>query len=93
MSSLIFEALYRQYRSKKRDAEQLIDFYHDIAAADVDIQEVYKKLDDAIEDWLDADTKMGALAVLTGTVPALLFQRETTHGKAYIEEIFSQEEE
>tara|TARA_E500000318_G_scaffold15186_1_gene15553 strand:- start:214 stop:495 length:282 start_codon:yes stop_codon:yes gene_type:complete len=93
MSSLIFEALYYQYRSKKRDAEQLIDFYHDIAAADVDMKEVYEKLNNALEDWLDADTKMGALSVLTGTVPTLLFQRETTHGKAYIEEIFSQEEE
>mgnify|MGYP003663493069 FL=1 len=93
MSSLIFEALYYQYKSKKRDAEQLIDFYHDIAAADVDMQEVYEKLNNAIEDWIDADTKMGALAVLTGTVPTLLFQRETTHGKEYIEEIFNQKEE
>ena len=93
MSSLIIESLYYQNRTKKRDAEQLIDFYHDIAAADVDMQEVYEKLNNAIEDWLDADTKMGALSVLTGTVPTLLFQRETTHGKAYIEEIFNQEEE
>ena len=51
MSQLIIQALSHRYMSKKRDAEQLFDFFNGVLIADTDVDEVYDRLEQAIEKY------------------------------------------
>ncbi len=69
MHNLILEALCHKYKSQKRDAEQLFDFFMDGVAADENVEQIYNKVNAAVDNWVEADLKLGALAVLSGGAP------------------------
>ena len=83
MSQLIVQALSHRYLSKKRDAEQMFDFFNGVIIADTDVEQVYEKLEQAIEDWLEADLKLGALGLLSGE-PNHPFERVTINDQETI---------
>jgi hypothetical protein len=87
MRNLILEAIYHRYRCQKRDAEQVIDFFQDIEAYDGSVNEIYEKVDKALDDWVDADSKMSALLVMTGNYPSP-FERETPNARLLMEQVF-----
>lgn len=69
MQNLILEAICHKYKSQKRDAEQLFDFFTDGVAADTDVEEIYNKVDQAVDKWVEADLKLGAISILLGDAP------------------------
>ena len=83
MSQLIIQALSHRYMSKKRDAEQLFDFFNGVLIADTDVNKVYDRLEQAIEDWIEADLKLGALTLLSGE-PSHPFERVTVNDQENI---------
>jgi len=85
MSQLAIEALAYRYLSKKRDAEQIFDFFNGVLIADTNVDEVNKKLEEAVDNWVEADLKLGALAILCGDIDQP-FSRVTENDQ---EEIFN----
>ena len=87
MSELLLQSLIHSYRSQKKEAEQLFDFFYDVNEIDTNVEEVRNKLKKAVEDWIDADLKITAIGMLSDSYIEQ-YERATQHGKNYEKEVF-----
>jgi len=87
MSTFFIEAIRHRYKSMKREAEQVVDFYVDVQATDCNVEEMYDKIDAALLSWIDADARLGALDTITGNMPNP-FSRETLNINELVGRLF-----